>query len=293
MTTAAATDTVNRRWFRRPRAIVLFVLCSVVILVLLGVGVFKSSGHVAFDQAAALGEAVTSDPAALYDQTLITAKAEALGATVSFSPDFAEDGQVVVHSWIPQASVCLYLPATVPWGIGVGDEPCEDGPRGGPAAFPADERAAFGISEPQSWADADNPLIAVGSGSQATGYGDVYVQHQGPNDDVAVAVTGFNKVTGEPGPKAYFEASVAVRCQPIEGCQYRELTQATSGRTSSRTFTPLTASLRVPEDTPAVRVAVRQCLDIKLMLGNDVCTDWNFVGPINVPDNPQVSGASE
>ena len=182
-TTAAATDTVNRRWFRRPRAIVLFVLCSVVTLVLLGVGVFKSSGHVAFDQAAALGEAVTSDPAALYDQTQIAAKAEALGATVSFSPDFAEDGQVVVHSWIPQASVCLYLPATVPWGLVIRDEPCEDGPRDGPAAFPADERAAFGISEPQSWADADNPLIAVGSGSQATGYGDVYVQNQGPNNE--------------------------------------------------------------------------------------------------------------
>ena len=154
------------------------------------------------------------------------------------------------------------------------------------------ERSA-GISDPQSWADADNPLIAVGSGSQATGYGDVYVQNEGPDDVVAVTVTGFNKVSGEPGPKAYFEASVWVRCQPIEGCQYREVAQAPSGRTSSRTFTPSTTFLRVDQDTTAVRVAVRQCLDIKLMLGNDVCTDWNFVGPIDVPDNPQVSGANE
>ena len=149
---------------------------------------------------------------------------------------------------------------------------------------------SFGISDPQSWADADNPLIASGSGSQATGYGDVYVQHQGPNDDVAVAVTGFNKVSGEPGPKAYFEASVWVRCQPVEGCQYRELSQATSGRTYSRTFTPFDHLSAGTGGHHAVRVAVRQCLDIKFTLGNDVCTDWNFVGPIDVPSSPQVSG---
>ena len=96
-------------------------------------------------------------------------------------------------------------------------------------------------------------------------------------------VHGFNKVSGEPGPKAYFEASVSVRCQPIEGCQYREVAQGVSGRTSSRTFTPASTLIHVPGDTTSVRVAVRQCLDIKLMLGNDVCTDWSLVGPIDVP----------
>ena len=164
-------------------------------------------------------------------------------------------------------------------------------PGGGVASVPADERASAGISDPQSWADADNPLIAVvGSGSQATGYGDVYVQNEGPDDVVAVTVTGFNKVTGEPGPKAYFEASVWVDVNPSKVASTAKLSHAPSGRTSSRTFTPSTAFIRVDQDTTAVRVAVRQCLDIKLRLGNDVCTDWNFVGPINVPDNPQVSG---
>ena len=270
----------------------MITVCTLGALVVLGVGIFTSSGQVAFDQAAALGDAVISDPDSLYDQTQIAAKADALGVTVSFSPDFAEDGQVVVHSWIPQASVCLYLPSTEAWAMAIGDEPCEEGPRGGPEDFPADQRAEYGISDPQSWADANNPLIAVGHGAQATGYGDVYVQNQGPDEGVSVTVNGFNKVTGEPGPKAYFEASVWVRCQPVEGCQYREVAQATSGRTSSRTFTPSTAFVRVPEDTTAVRVAVRQCLDIKFTLGNDVCTDWNFVGPIDVPSRPQVSGTN-
>lgn len=283
------TDAVNTR------RVTLVLVIVVTALVLVGVGVFKFAGHVAYEKAAALGEAVVLPGGVdLYDQTQIAAKADALGVSVSFSPDFAEDGQVVVHSWIPHASVCVYLPATGMGSWVIGDEPC-DGPslRGGVASVPADERASAGISDPQSWADADNPLIAVGSGSQATGYGDVYVQNEGPDDVVAVTVTGFNKVTGEPGPKAYFEASVWVRCQPIEGCQYREVAQAPSGRTSSRTFTPSTAFIRVDQDTTAVRVAVRQCLDIKLMLGNDVCTDWNFVGPINVPDNPQSSGINE
>lgn len=284
---ATTTDTVSTR-----RLIQVLVIV-VAALALVGVSVFKFAGHVVYEKAAALGEAVVLPGGVdLYDQTQIAAQADALGVSVSFSPDFAEDGQVVVHSWIPHASVCLYLPAAGMGSWEIGDEPCDGTSlRGGVASVPADERASAGISDPQSWADADNPLIAVvGSGSQATGYGDVYVQNEGPDDVVAVTVTGFNKVTGEPGPKAYFEASVWVRCQPIEGCQYREVAQAPSGRTSSRTFTPSTAFIRVDQDTTAVRVGVRQCLDIKLRLGNDVCTDWNFVGPINVPDNPQLSG---
>lgn len=282
---ATTTDTRNLGWFKT------FLVAAVVLLVLVGVGVFMRAGRVSFDKAVALGEAVTSDSASLFDKALIAAKAEALGVTVSFSPDFAQNGQVVVNSWIPQASVCLYLPSTEGWATRVSDEPCEEvGAREGPEAVPPDERALAGISDPQPWAEEDDPLIAAGHGSQASGYGDVYVQAHGSERGEDVVVHGFNKVSGEPGPKAYFEASLSVRCQPIEGCQYREVAQGVSGRTSSRTFTPASTLIHVPGDTTSVRVGVRQCLDIKLMLGNDVCTDWSLVGPIDVP-NPYASGA--
>lgn len=173
---ATTTDTRNLGWF------ITFLVAVVVLLVLMGVGVFMRAGRVSFDKAVALGEAVTSDSASLFDKALIAAKAEALGVTVSFSPEFAQNGQVVVNSWIPQASVCLYLPSTGGWATRVSDEPCEEVvARDGPEAVPPDERAMAGISDPQPWADEDDPLIAVGHGSQASGYGEVYVQAHVPN----------------------------------------------------------------------------------------------------------------
>ncbi|MCU0283676.1 MAG: hypothetical protein MUD13_07235 [Candidatus Nanopelagicales bacterium] len=273
----------------RPRVRAVGVVAVVVIAAgLIGIGIVKMAGQAAFDKAVALGQAMQAEPESLYDKARIAEKADSLGARVSFPPQFAENGVVVVHSWLPMASACLSLPASGAWGFGVGDEPCDPAmvSREGPQAIAADQRAAMGISQPESWADEENPLIAVGRDAQATGYGDVYVINEGPDEGVAVSVMGFTKVTGEPGRKAYFEASAAVRCQPIEGCQWRDYAMAKSWRNPSRTFTPASALIRLPGDTTSVRVAVRQCLDLRFHQGNDVCTGWNYVGPIEVPAWP-------
>jgi hypothetical protein len=71
-----------------------------------------------------------------------------LGVKVTFSPEFAQNGQVVVNSWIPQASVCLYLPSTEGWATRVSDEPCEEVvARDGPEAVPPDAFIPFEIYE--------------------------------------------------------------------------------------------------------------------------------------------------
>ena len=221
---AATTDTVSTR------RLTLVLVIVVAALVLVGVGVFKFAGHVAYEKAAAIGEAVVLPGGVdLYDQTQIAAKATRGGVGVVLAG--FRRGRAGGCAFVDSARERVPVPARNWYGSWViGDEPC-DGPslRGGVASVPADERASAWISDPQSWADADNPLIAVGSGSQATGYGDVYVQNEGPDDVVAVTVTGFNRVSGEPGPKAYFKASVWVRCQPIEGCQYREVRKPHQG----------------------------------------------------------------
>jgi hypothetical protein len=268
------------------------VVAAALVLALLGLGIVRAAGQASFDRAVALGQALQAEPESLYDKARIGAQAEALGARVSFSPRFADDGRVVVHSWLPMASACLSLPATAAWGFAVGDEPCDpaETSRAGPQGLPADQLAALGVSDPEPWAQADNPLIAAGRDAQAHGYGDVQVINEGPDAGVAVAITGFTKVTGEPGPKAYFEGSAAVACEPIEGCRFREVAMAKSWRNPSRVFTPGSALIRLPAETTAVRVAVRQCLDIAFHQGFDVCTDWNFAGPIEVPPTPGTGG---
>lgn len=230
---------------------------------------------------------MTGDPGSLTDGSRIAAQAEALGIRVSFSPDFPDDGQVLVHSPIPRAGACLYLPPSAGWAFSADRRPCETlspaaGRRRSPRSTGGDEDRRAGVV-----GGPGQPAELRHRRSAGDRDGDVYVQHIGGGEGVAVTVDGHLRVDGRPGTEAYFETAAQVPCRDGSSeCQFREVAAARSAPVSSAGFTGTSASIILPEGTTTRRAAVRLCLGLRYS-GDDRCTGWNFTAPINVPPGPR------